>query len=236
MCDDIFWFACFYRPPDDKTAVNAFCEQTHKILPKKCRNVVVAGDFNLPELKWHDEEWRTSCVTVKPDSLQGLIDEFGLEQIVESPTRGENCLDLIFTSVTHAKETVTVESGVSDHSLVRTVFATTLDSQEVKPKITWRYDKSDWGKINYDLETRYTSFIKAASKRTVNENWVIFRDDITNTVQEHTPQHCATQTKDKPWVTNEIKRAIKKGKRLRYRARTSLSVGLWSEVTKHKKL
>ena len=104
LCDEIFWFACFYRPPDDKTAVTAFCEQTRKIIPKKCRNVVVAGDFNLPELKWHDEEWRTSCVTVKPDSLQGLIDEFGLEQIVESPTRGENCLDLIFTSVTHAKE------------------------------------------------------------------------------------------------------------------------------------
>ena len=187
---DIFWFACFYSPPEDKRAIDVFCEQAKQTLPANCRNVVLAGDFNLPELKWHDEHWRTSCGSLKPDSLQNLVDEFGLEQIVEVPTRGGNCLDLIFTSVVCAKESVSAEAGVSDHLLVRTVFPTTLYQTEVKPKIMWRYDKADWEKINIDLESLYATFVEGVAERTVNENWLIFKSDISSSVEKHTKLIC----------------------------------------------
>ena len=233
---DIYCFSCFYGPPDDKMAVNVFCEQARDIIPKNTKNIVIAGDFNLPELKWHDEEWRNLCSAVKPDSLQSLIDEFGLEQIVETPTRGENCLDLIFTSVVCAKETVSVEPGVSDHSLVRAVFPASLVPHAVSQKTTWRFDLSEWDVINQELETCYTTFIEGAPHRTVNENWLIFKHDIVNIVEIHTPHYVAKQNRDKPWVNTEIKKAIRKSKRLRHKARTSFSPYLLNKVKDQKNI
>lgn len=56
----------------------------------------------------------TSC-----DVILDLMFAFSLEQVVKEPTRENSILDLLFVSQKFNKELVQIESGISDHYLLR---------------------------------------------------------------------------------------------------------------------
>jgi hypothetical protein len=82
---------------------------------------MVGGNFNL--LGW---DWRTR--TIKPDTkypnihylFGNLLDDTGLAQIVDIPTRKGNTLDLIITNLPNQVQCVEVIPGLSDHDIVFT--------------------------------------------------------------------------------------------------------------------
>ena len=93
------YVAVVYRPPSYDLVDNAaicdflgeFCES---------REVVVVGDFNLPNVQWNDEYLSSSSL---PPLQRGFLDCFsslGLTQWVRSPTYlySDNVLDLVLTS------------------------------------------------------------------------------------------------------------------------------------------
>ena len=59
-------------------------------------NVIVAGDFNAPDLKWNYPE-PTNC-SLNSERLLEIIDEHGLTQLVKESTRDDNILDLVLTN------------------------------------------------------------------------------------------------------------------------------------------
>ena len=76
-------------------------------------------DFNLPKVDWE-------MMTVKPDcsfptfyrECLKVFNDCLLEQMMTSPTRGHNILDLIFTSNPAHMDKISVSPGVSDHDIV----------------------------------------------------------------------------------------------------------------------
>ena len=60
----------------------------------------MAGDLNLPDIEWDNQQTTNTRTASKHNKLLEIISEFGLQNMVNDPTRIEsgNILDLILTS------------------------------------------------------------------------------------------------------------------------------------------
>lgn len=86
-----------YRPPKSDSA---FTSELHKVLleiterfPKA--NLLLFGDFNFPDVSWSS---LTADASRDSREFLELCLLFNLTQVVLSPTRGDNILDLVLTS------------------------------------------------------------------------------------------------------------------------------------------
>ena len=85
-----------YRPPDaDKTWIDKFETFLQDVCTRHSK-IVIAGDFNFPRASWNSRE---NAIDVNENSFIKLLNNFFLEQLNTTPTRGENILDLVITSV-----------------------------------------------------------------------------------------------------------------------------------------
>ena len=81
----------------------------------------MAGDVNLPDINWQD-----NCIEGHQYSLNTnnvfleFLNNNGLSQIVNTPTRGFNILDVFVTNRLSLIESCTVVDGISDHKVVLT--------------------------------------------------------------------------------------------------------------------
>ena len=62
--------------------------------------VVIAGDFNLPDIDWSKQQITNNRTASKHNKLLEIINKFGLQNMLNNPTRIDsgNILDLILTS------------------------------------------------------------------------------------------------------------------------------------------
>ena len=75
--------------------VEAMCAVIDK-LTSRFNNVIIAGDFNFPSMRWHN----THTASDSPDEriLWRLVSEHNFSQIITHPTRGTAILDLVCLS------------------------------------------------------------------------------------------------------------------------------------------
>ena len=85
-------------------------------------DVIVAGDFNAPNISWDNLEVPTSPSSSSSRKLIELTQEFNLMQFVKEPTRrkgnSSNTLDLVLSNRPDIICNVSVEPGISDHDIV----------------------------------------------------------------------------------------------------------------------
>ena len=163
--------ASIYRPPnaDAKSFENLlrFLDDalTDKNDPGRFNDIIIAGDFNLPNIDWkvshiHSEnKLSSSC----ENQLLCFMENHFLSQYVTEPTRGKNILDLFLTNNANLVLYSTAEDykPMSDHNLVKvhTTYNMQLSSVNKKlhiPDGTFRsldLHRADYEKINSHLDT-----------------------------------------------------------------------------------
>ena len=127
----------FYRPPKCpsslflqslqlmKQTLNNFQEHDRKV-----HDVIIATDSNFPDIKWvngtgHIQPGRDhghlSEDRLQASALLEFADELFLHQIITSPTRRNNILDLIFTNNTNIinDQTIICIEKLSDHYVIQ---------------------------------------------------------------------------------------------------------------------
>ena len=80
------FFASYYTPPSDHLASLEACQaalekklyRSHKNTP----NVVIAGDFNLPDIDWDNQQTTNTRTASKHNKILEIINEFGLVPFV----------------------------------------------------------------------------------------------------------------------------------------------------------
>lgn len=96
------FFTSYYRPNmNDMVSLNELNNSLFKVSDKlNNHHVVVAGDFNAPNIDWKD--YAPEKASVYSDRLLEIGNEHGLNQMVKEPTRrqGEtrDILDMVFTN------------------------------------------------------------------------------------------------------------------------------------------
>ena len=114
------YFASYYRPPNDHLQS---LEALHDSLTKLYRsqktppNVVIAGDFNPPDINWTNHQTTNNSTASKHNKLLEITNDFGLQNMVNDPTRiaSGNILDLILTSNPSIIINTHTTPGMSDH-------------------------------------------------------------------------------------------------------------------------
>merc|ERR1711874_364911 len=124
-----------YRPPSSLGKNFLVILKKVKEILKKTKapepTIIITGDFNFPFIEWKRGkhggcEWKKKTETgaTREEKLQfeRLIEEmdnFGLVQAIEEPTRGKNTLDLVYTNeISMIRQIEVVKSNLSDHDRV----------------------------------------------------------------------------------------------------------------------
>ena len=131
-----------YRPPSSPLS----------IIPAPLSNIILLGDFNMPEVIWDNPH----AYNPSSELLIDLATLLFLNQQVSTPTRKSNVLDLIFCSDELIKSVDVSECSFSDHCLIKTetyipVDPITIQAKCINPSLTsfekFDFNRSDW--INF---------------------------------------------------------------------------------------
>ena len=173
-----------YRTPDDpkhnrKSAEKEFSQflkaarDCLKKLPAPTPDIILCGDFNLPNADWNSGECRSGASRVREEQkmvsalYSFAVDNFLVQQIEQPTHRDGNILDLLFTNNSDLVHSYTsTYSGQSDHKVVevRSHYKTEAPLEETSVKreptgdnasffdLNFFSDDIDWTGLNATLE------------------------------------------------------------------------------------
>jgi hypothetical protein len=204
-------YCCCYRPPDAdlswtdafNTFLNHACEQY--------QNIVISGDFNFPKIQW-DEMDKTNSVN-ELLFVEMLNDHF-LCQINNTPTRGNNVLDLVITSVpNHVRLTEILSpeqsSVYTDHSAISFDFTAFIKAPQKSVRTVYDYAKGDLDGLRAALQATDLSSLISDSDN-IDNDWQHWKNTFLTIVSTFIPKKKIRGRNPLPWITSNILHKIKK--------------------------
>ena len=201
----------FYRPPNSTNEVISSIEDSIALaFDTNIPNILITGDFNLD--------------ISKPSAsrkVRELCQYFSLDQLINEPTHytelSSSIIDLFLTS---NKNNVLL-SGVGEpifdqniryHCPVYCLLNFDKISTPVYTRHIWLYDKGDYQSFSRDLNNTDWNSLK-------NDDINIYATNITECITKHATKHIPNKDikirkSDPAWLTNNIKRLMRKRKRL----------------------
>jgi hypothetical protein len=130
--------------------------------------------------------------------------------MVTEPTRGNNILDLLFTTNPALVEHIEIHPGMSDHNIVITDVNLRARTVMKKPRKVHLFKKADMGSLDKDIEQDLTRYLEDENKEneTTEDLWQFFKETITKAVTKHVPQKTIGGKQHVPWINTHIKRLI----------------------------
>ncbi|VDI50077.1 Hypothetical predicted protein [Mytilus galloprovincialis] len=173
---------------------------------------LILGDFNDRCVSWFDSHSHSELGL----TLFNLAHRYGLSQLIDEPTRytdsNATLLDLIFTD----NERCVSDFGVSppllnlDHCIIFCKLSLKVSKSRAFQRRVWDYKSADFNSLNTALlnapfDSAYEIFDD------VNDIASYTSDLITSACSEFIPNKIVTiRHRDKPWMSNEVRRAIRK--------------------------
>ena len=216
-----------YIPPNTTT------EQQHDLIDKFTDSVaraqtfsptaiIILGDFNAGNIFLDSDLYRHKTVTAFDLKLKDAMDGLNLTQLIDTPTRitdtTANLLDLIAVD----KDNLITDSGLLpsfsniDHFPVTVTLDISTSRRQIQHKEIWDFTNldadnltntlltTDWDEVldgDIDLATqKFTTVLSTAATNSIPKKILRFRQN------------------NKPWITSELRRNIRKRDRLFRRA------------------
>ncbi|XP_053383769.1 uncharacterized protein LOC128549981 [Mercenaria mercenaria] len=217
-------FGVFYRPPSSDTIYNNLIEGSIGLaIDTNISDIIITGDFNYNAL----------CPTPHRNILS-ITQQFNLEQLIEEPTHftehSTSILDLIF--VTNRNNILL--SGVGEHFLEQDqryhvpIFGL-LKFNKLKQKcfdrLIWEYDRGDYDSLraeidNFNWNSCIDPDINIYASNIISQITVISKHNIPN-------KNITIRPSDVPWMNNNIRKNIRKRKRIYRKAKRTNSPNHW---------
>ena len=136
---------CCYRPPD---ANQCWMDKFKIYLQTICdlyENIITAGDFNLPNIHWNMMENTSGANELV---FVGLLKDHYLSQLNNTPTRGNDILDVVVTNmpdhVTLTQILSPEETSVfTDHHTITFEFSTFLKQPRKSTRTVYDYARGN---------------------------------------------------------------------------------------------
>ena len=210
---------CFYAPPISS------CPSPYAISPqdryllfeeiftlsKTFYSTIVYGDFNLPEIDWHDYSAKNSDTQKFVD----LISFHSFQQIIDFPTAASGILDLILvnpkTEVIYCKKINLDISLLSNHDAIALkVRVRNLSSsylRETNSKIVYSFCKARFDEMNKQItELPFHGFCWS-NINVLLEQWY---DWVRPIIFENVPKRTMHRSQLSPWIKPPTSNAIKR--------------------------
>ena len=223
----------YYMPHRNKHDIQELEKSLELATNTNNKNIILAGDFNCPDIDWDN-------MATKPgndrDIQQQLIDvtnTAGLTQIHEQPTRGENMLDLVFTSNASLMKSSSSVPGISDHDIVVTDLEIKPYYQKAPPRKCYIYAKANWDQLNKSLTNLSRNIVDMYNGgKSVHELWETFKTRLHHHMDESIPSKEIRSKHSNPWITYRERRLLRKKARLYKQAKKT---NKWSNYRQHQK-
>ncbi len=173
---DIDWvYINIYRPPACPT--NKFIDQLTKIrevissLPPPMPTIMLTDDLYFPLIDWKLESVYGGAADMRTqaEAILHFAEEFCLNQVINTPTRGNNILDIIMTNNDDILHNITVnQTNFSDHNIIALTTNLLTNMQTKIPcasqqtpnfsrlnflseSVCWESLKRDLGEVNWEI-------------------------------------------------------------------------------------
>jgi len=131
-----------------------------------------------------------------------IVQHHGLYQLVTSPTRGTNILDLFLTNGPSTVINIEILPGINDHEIVSAVTSIVPRVLKLSKRKVYLYNKAHWDKIRSELESMFASFSLIDN---VNDMWESFKRCCLLLRDKYVPCKISKSRSGLPWVTNNCK-------------------------------
>ena len=206
-----FLLGTFYRPPSSSAQTLSYIEDSISLaIDSNIKDVFITGDFNLDIIK-----------ATTNQKINNICQYFNLYQLIEEPTHftetSSSIIDLVFTS----NKNNILSSRVGDPFLEQNVryhcpvYFVLNFHKYIAPALNrhiWLYDRGNYLSFAQDImETNWETL--------ENNNIDIYAQNVTNEISKLAKKHIPNKTvkirqSDPSWLTSEIKKMIRKRKRL----------------------
>lgn len=207
-------FGCYYRPPSNKT-IDDLIEWVDG---RRNANLIIAGDFNLPEIEWPSRKLRSNRDSRIHKSFLNLIDINNFSQPIYHPTHSlGNTLDLVISTVDI--ENVHVEPSISDHhSITCDLIFPNSNLQKadntVPSKLFWNFNKADTRVISSECSLLTSKVMQQINNNdSVESVWLRAKEGILSIAEKAIP-HNQRKIKHKHWITQTTIKTIRKRNRV----------------------
>ena len=198
-----------YRPPD---STSNWIDTFNTYLSRACDlfdNVVICGDFNLPDISWDNT---IANKTNGHPFIEVLNDHF-VTQVNNFPTRGDNILDLLITSVPEHVTITQIETPenaavFTDHSVVFYELNAFVTIQAKTRRYVYDYGKGDFEGLRSALSPK--NLCSNIDHEDINDDWQSWKNTFLQTVSKYVPCKKIKGHNPLPWITGNILNLINK--------------------------
>lgn len=213
----------YYRPHEHDEKSCAELERSLSLINDH-HHLRLGGDFNFPGWDWANHTVMQCNYPALHHRFGDILDDKGLVQLVDRPTRLENTLDLAISNNPNSIENISVIPGVSDHDCPFIC----IDLYPIRHKQTSRkiplYKRAKWDNFSEELSADIGVILDNEDNLTTNDLWVKLKEAINKEPEKHI-LHKVCKSKDNlPWITTKIRKMIKKRERLIIRKKTPSTI------------
>ncbi|MCG7878228.1 MAG: endonuclease/exonuclease/phosphatase family protein, partial [Candidatus Thiodiazotropha endolucinida] len=206
----------YYKPQEgDAVSLNGF-EESLRRLGIVNSHILIAGDMNFPGYDWLNNCLKPNCnYPTLTYQFVDLLDDLSLTQLVNTPTRGNNVLDLVIANNPSLIAACRVIPGVSDHDAVLTEVNLKPIRNKQNPRKIPLYKKADWiGLRKHMLDFGQSLRENFDITTPVNQLWENITSELERAINKFIP-HKTSKSKDKqPWINAKIRRLMRKRDKL----------------------
>ena len=213
-----------YRPPNaDKTWIENFDNLLNDVCTRHSK-IVLAGDFNFPRACWNSNENSTGN---NEKSFIKILDDYFLEQLNKFPTRENNILDLVITSIPDKiiiNELLKPSDSkiLTDHSAILFELTAACSPLQKVNRFVFDYQRANFEGLRAHLQSRNLK-VKISDNGDINYDWMNWKNAFLAAVAEFVPVINTKGRKFLPWMNSTILHLIKKKNTLRTRIKRSSS-------------
>ena len=212
---DIFVAACYRPHVSDKWFTKSLRQSMEKISKRKrpCA-FVIGGDFNLPGWDWPNNSLKpqTQYVSLHHEFMD-LLNDYGLSQHVNVPTRESNILDLVMTNLPEQINRVKVIPGISDHDIAYLELSVKPVTRKQQRRKVWLYNKADWRGLA-DFLKPYYDRLDMKYHHTPDEYWTAIKNHLLEGMAIYIPRRTTKRKDSCPWIDKELHHIINTRDRL----------------------
>ena len=228
------YIGSFYRPTNTDPVPLQKLDEVLKTLTGKATlpNIILTGDFNMPDINWENNTIKANPQYGKfiNQTLLDMGNDNMLSQLQHLPTRGDNILDLVYTTLPDQVQSIETVPGISDHDAVTVHLDTTVKYGRKKPRTAYVYKKGDVNGLRNEMESFKDQFLQSQPmERSVEANWTMFKEKTFETMDKFIPQKKLSSYQDVPWMSTSTKRLIRKKKRVWKKAKKHNDEQTWQE-------
>ena len=226
--DQKLLFCCCNRPPDAdlprmdhfKTYLNCACDLDE--------NIVICGDFNFPKIQWEATE---STSRANELLFVEILNDHFLTQLNNTPTRGNNILDLVITNAPdHIGLQEILSPGetaiVTDHHSISLDFNAFVKAPRKFVRNVYDYAKGDFEGLCSALRAKDLTSIKSDTEEDIDTEWECWKKIFFSAVANFIPQKKLKGRNPLPWIDGNILHKIKKKESIRRKMKKDSSGSL----------